>query len=415
MLPAEEQQSSSWRGRPFIVVVQAAHMMLRWAVAAVTLAATTTLSVAPSNASASISTGLVGSGPSHAALALHQWAADLPQTTPGWSFSYAQTSDHGGLADLATGSADFAVTDRAPTDAELAAIDDPADVAVIPIEAEPLVFSAGPTFVFPAPIDANRICSSVTTINHAPFTRSFVARSDASGANVAVSDFCIHQAPSLWDAYRAGVAADPTMLATAPAGFTSGSPISTFPAAGVSLASGADGVANTLANPALLGSVEGVVERGRAQERGLQIADLTGGTTAHSAADGTVTNALNAATVRPDSTLSTGAVSPDDAYPLVTVDYLVARLTPGDPAVAARLRALIDHGLGDGQRRLPSLGYLALPPRVLTLAASRAAAIGSSGPPPPVVSESPSTPLLLLAGLTLAAIPTLKRRRKPRG
>ena len=55
-----------------------------------------------------------------------------------------------------------------------------------------------------------------------------------------------------------------------------------------------------------------------------------------------------------------------DAYPIVTYTWMLFYKKYNDKAKAKALRALIDYGLTDGQKESEALGYVPLPPEVVT-------------------------------------------------
>jgi len=55
-----------------------------------------------------------------------------------------------------------------------------------------------------------------------------------------------------------------------------------------------------------------------------------------------------------------------DAYPIVTFTWMIFHKTYDNKAKAKALRALIDYGLTDGQKESEALGYVPLPPPVVS-------------------------------------------------
>jgi phosphate transport system substrate-binding protein len=55
-----------------------------------------------------------------------------------------------------------------------------------------------------------------------------------------------------------------------------------------------------------------------------------------------------------------------DAYPIVTYTWMMFYKNYENKAKAKALRALIDYGLTDGQKESEALGYVPLPPEVVT-------------------------------------------------
>jgi phosphate transport system substrate-binding protein len=58
---------------------------------------------------------------------------------------------------------------------------------------------------------------------------------------------------------------------------------------------------------------------------------------------------------------------PDD-YPVVTFTWLLVKKTYADAAKAAAVKAFVTYGLSTGQATAPQLGYVTLPPEVVTKA-----------------------------------------------
>jgi phosphate transport system substrate-binding protein len=57
-----------------------------------------------------------------------------------------------------------------------------------------------------------------------------------------------------------------------------------------------------------------------------------------------------------------------DAYPLLTLSWLLVRQRYPDPAQAAALRQFVDFGLTEGQRHSRGLGYMPLPEAIVSRA-----------------------------------------------
>ena len=55
-----------------------------------------------------------------------------------------------------------------------------------------------------------------------------------------------------------------------------------------------------------------------------------------------------------------------DAYPIVTYTWMLFYKNYDNKAKAKALRAMIDYGLTDGQKESEALGYVPLPPEVVT-------------------------------------------------
>jgi phosphate transport system substrate-binding protein len=55
-----------------------------------------------------------------------------------------------------------------------------------------------------------------------------------------------------------------------------------------------------------------------------------------------------------------------DAYPIVTYTWMLFYKKYDNKAKVKAIRALVDYGLTDGQKESESLGYVPLPPEVVT-------------------------------------------------
>jgi phosphate transport system substrate-binding protein len=62
----------------------------------------------------------------------------------------------------------------------------------------------------------------------------------------------------------------------------------------------------------------------------------------------------------------------NEAYPIVTYTWLLARKQYSDPAKAKAVEAMVEYGLTEGQKVAPELGYVPLPQNVVEKVAAAA-------------------------------------------
>jgi phosphate transport system substrate-binding protein len=78
-------------------------------------------------------------------------------------------------------------------------------------------------------------------------------------------------------------------------------------------------------------------------------------------------NALATMTLPPDLRAWIPDPAGDDAYPIVTYTWLLCYKKYQDPKVAQAIKSIVQYGLTDGQRDSVELGYIPLPPNVVTV------------------------------------------------
>lgn len=117
----------------------------------------------------------------------------------------------------------------------------------------------------------------------------------------------------------------------------------------------------------------GYVEYGYAKNNGLTMASLQN-KAGNFVVPSDETAAATLANVELPENLRAFITDPegDQSYPIVTYTWILAYKTYDDPNKAIAVEAMINYGLTEGQKQASALGYVALPPNVVTKVAAAA-------------------------------------------
>ncbi len=112
----------------------------------------------------------------------------------------------------------------------------------------------------------------------------------------------------------------------------------------------------------------GYVEYGYAKQTGMPMAELENHNGKFVKADlQSGKDALATVQLPPDLRAWIPDPAGDDAYPIVTYTWLLCYKKYQDPKVAQTIKSVVQYGLTDGQKDSVELGYIPLPPNVVTV------------------------------------------------
>ena len=299
---------------------------------------------------------LRGAGATFPAPLYVSWIADFEQLHPEISIAYDAVGSGEGIARLTSGMVDFAASDAAMTDAQIAKVAQgvrliPATAGMVvlaynlPGIAQPLRLAHD---VYPAILAGEitswadpRIAAANPGVTLPDRTIAVVARLDASGTTFALTN----NLSAVSDAWRAlhGVA---TRI--------------DWPA-GVMLVRGNEGVAGRI--KVTEGAI-GYVEYGFATRLGLPMALLenrAGTYVAPSSESGVEALAETVAEMPDNLRMFVGDPAGAGSYPIVTYTWLLLLASYGDARRGDAVRRFVHWGLTEGQKASAGLGYLPLP------------------------------------------------------
>lgn len=300
----------------------------------------------PSAAHASLTGTLNGIGSSAQAVAQQTWIAGMQQANPGLTVNYDPQGSGAGRKSFISGAAEFAGSDVALSDTELAgsfALCKPGTKAIdLPVYISPIAIAYNVDGVKNLKLDAASIAKIFsgkitswsdpalralnpgTSLPSAPIT--VVHRSDDSGTTQNVTEYLAANAPSVWTA-------KPSMA---------------FPYTVGDAAKGTSGVATAVKNAK--NSITYIDESGAA---GLSVAQLKVGSTFHTISAAGAAAVVAASPQAPGREPGDLAVAIDrtdttaNAWPLVLVSYVIACRQYRDPGTADLVRAYATHIAGD--------------------------------------------------------------------
>jgi phosphate transport system substrate-binding protein len=300
---------------------------------------------------------LLGTGASFPAPLYEKWFSEYNRIHPGVQINYQALGSGAGIKQFQQGLVNFAASDAAMTDAQIATVKD--GVVMLPLTAGSVVLAynlpGGPgelrlsrqayTRIFlgtithwddPAILNAN----PGKQLPHIAIV--VITKSDASGTTFV---FTSHLS-AISEAWRNGPGAGTAV---------------NFPV----------GIAakGTLGVTALIGRTPGAigyVEYAYAKQTGLPVAVLENKSGKFVGAN-LAAGAAALASIRLPPNLRAWLPDPpgDGAYPIVTYTWILCRRHYADPNVAAALKAVIRYCLGDGQSYAADLGYIPLPAEVI--------------------------------------------------
>ncbi len=301
---------------------------------------------------------LQGTGATFPAPLYQRWFSEYNKLHPDVEINYQALGSGAGIKQFQQGLVNFGASDAAMTDAEMAAVKQ--GVVLLPMTAGSIVL----TYNLPdAPSELKLSRDAYTGIFLGKITQwndpviakanpgaklpdtkiTVVSRSDGSGTTYV---FTSHLS-AISDAWKSGPGAGKTV---------------NFPA-GVA-GKGNPGVAALIKQTP--GAI-GYVEFGYAQQTGMPMASLENKSGKFIKPDlETGKNAL--ASVQLPDNLRAWITDPAgaDAYPIVTYTWLLCYKKYADPKIAATLKSVIQYGLSTGQTFSIQLGYIPLPPNVVS-------------------------------------------------
>jgi phosphate transport system substrate-binding protein len=309
-------------------------------------------------ASAADNITLQGTGATFPAPLYQKWFAEYNKLHPEVQINYQALGSGAGVKQFQQGLVNFGASDAAMTDDEIKAVKD--GVVLLPMTAGSIVL----TYNLPgAPAELKLSRDAYTGIflgkitqwddptiakanpgTKLPSTKiTVVTRSDGSGTTFVFTTHLSAVSP----AWKAGPGAGKSV---------------NFPV----------GVAGK-GNPGVTALIKqtpgaiGYVEYGYAKQTGMPMAELENHNGKFVKAD--LESGKNAlATVQLPADLRAWIPDPqgDTAYPIVTYTWLLCYKKYQDPKVAQAIKAIVQYGLTDGQKDSVELGYIPLPPGVVT-------------------------------------------------
>jgi phosphate transport system substrate-binding protein len=312
---------------------------------------------------------LSGAGATFPAPLYQRWFSDFNKTNPAVTVSYQSVGSGAGVKQFTSGTVDFGASDVAMKDEEIKAV--PKGVLMLPMTAGSVVLA----YNLPdlkAPLKLSReayvgifqgkikkwndpaIAKANPGVKLPDTAIKVVHRSDGSGTTAVFTKFLS--------------AVSPDWKSSVGDGKTVNWPTGTG-------AKGNEGITAQIQQNQ--GSI-GYVEFGYAKQNGLTFASLENKAKAYVEPSEQSAQATLSAVKLPDN-LRAFIVDPEgkDAYPIVTYTWLLAYKTYDSPAKAKALKAVIDYGITDGQKVSSELGYIPLPPDVVTKVKAAADTIAS--------------------------------------
>ncbi len=314
---------------------------------------------------------LTGSGASFPFPLYSAWFKDFGTKSDGVTVNYQSKGSGAGIQDFVNKVVDFAASDAAMTDEQIAKVSD--GVVLLPMTAGEIVLAynlPGVTELkLPRDVYSDIFLGKITTWNdpriaaanegvtlpETPIT--VVVRSDASGTTF---NFTSH------------LAAISAASRPAPA---SGTSVQWPNSAKFIKAPKNDGItATVLQTPGAIG----YVEYGYAKLTGAAMATLENkeGTFVAPGGDG---GAAALATAKFDDRMRAFITDPDgaDAYPIATFTWMLFYNSGQDPEKVDAIKQMVEYGLTDGQAMADSLGYIPMPAEVIEKVRAAAQRIGA--------------------------------------
>jgi phosphate transport system substrate-binding protein len=312
---------------------------------------------------------LSGAGATFPAPLYQRWFSDFNKTNPAVTVSYQSVGSGAGVKQFTSGTVDFGASDVAMKDEEIKAV--PKGVVMLPMTAGSVVLA----YNLPdlkAPLKLSReayvgifqgkikkwndpaIAKSNPDVKLPDTSIKVVYRSDGSGTTAVFTKFLSAVSPDWKSSVGDGKTVD----------WPSGTG-----------AKGNEGITAQIQQNQ--GSI-GYVEYGYAKQNNLAFAALENKAGSFIEPSEQSAQATLSAVKLPDN-LRAFIVDPEgkDAYPIVTYTWLLAYKTYDDPNKAKALKAVIDYSIAEGQKVSSELGYIPLPPDVVTKVKAAADAIAS--------------------------------------
>lgn len=251
-----------------------------------------------------------------------------------------------------------------------------------------------------------------------------VVRADESGESLAVSEFCIDRAATVWQAFRTAAAAQG---AATTAAFERGEPTAVWPRLhGMTIAFRASGAAATVTSPSTGRNAVAYLDLRTADALSTPRVRIDNGTGEHVATTpAAAARGLAAGSWRADGTWDAANTSDDPtASSPAVLSYAVVPTTGLGAGTASSLARLIAHVVCAGQDRAEPLAYARLPTQLVDVAVERISALpgapaatvfsgcGSGSGPPAVVPEAPLSILLPASTIAVAGTATWWFRRR---
>ena len=330
---------------------------------------------------------VTGAGATFPLNMIEQWKSDFNKST-GVSIAYTGVGSGAGRTQLIAGTVDFAGSDVPAAATEVQQLKDKyGDFVYIPETSGGISVQynvPGITGLKLSGATLAKIFSGKITTWNDP---AIAADNGSAGPNLPIQVFVRSDKSG-----TSGVFTDYLSKVDA-ADWTAGS-TQTFPTdKGQIGKAGSDGVANAV--KAASGGI-GYAEHSFAVERQLGEVQVKNGAGEFKGPDtANVTNAIDAATINPDGTLTLNYTTTNaGVYPISTVSYFLIP-TKMDPAKGDNLIAFLNYALGDGQGKAAALGYAPLPDN---LRKASQAAVGRINPtaaqaapaPAPAAASSPA-------------------------
>ncbi|HEV3112465.1 MAG TPA: phosphate ABC transporter substrate-binding protein PstS [Candidatus Binataceae bacterium] len=301
---------------------------------------------------------LQGTGATFPAPLYQRWFSEYNKLHPDVEINYQALGSGAGIKQFQQGLVNFGASDAAMTDAEMAAVKQ--GVVLLPMTAGSIVL----TYNLPdAPSELKLSREAYTGIFLGKITQwndpaiakanpgaklpdtkiTIVSRSDGSGTTYV---FTSHLS-AISDAWKSGPGAGKTV---------------NFPV-GVA-GKGNPGVAALIKQTP--GAI-GYVEYGYAKQTGMPMASLEN-KSGKFVKPGLESGKNSLASVQLPDNLRAWITDPAgaDAYPIVTYTWLLCYKKYDDPKIAAALKSIIRYGLSTGQTFSVELGYIPLPPNVVS-------------------------------------------------
>jgi phosphate transport system substrate-binding protein len=309
-------------------------------------------------ASAADSITLQGTGATFPAPLYQKWFSEYNQKHPEVQINYQALGSGAGVKQFQQGLVNFGASDAAMTDEEMKKVKD--GVVLLPMTAGAIVISynipgvtdlklsraaysgifLGKIKQWNDPIVAK--ANPGVTIPATPIT--VVTRSDGSGTTFVFTTHLSAISPE----WKAGPGAGKSV---------------SFPV----------GVAGK-GNPGVTALIKqtpgaiGYVEYGYAKQTGMPMAELENHNGKFVKADlQSGKDALATVQLPPDLRVWIPDPGGDSAYPIVTYTWLLCYKKYDDPKIAQAIKAVVQFGLTDGQKDSVELGYIPLPPNVVTV------------------------------------------------
>ena len=314
---------------------------------------------------------LTGSGASFPAPIYAAWFKDFSSKSEGTTVDYQSKGSGAGMQDFINGVVDFAASDAALTDEQIAEVD--SGVVLLPMTAGEIVVAYNlpgvgelklPRDVYPEIFLGNitnwndeRIAAANEGVTLPDMPITVVVRSDGSGTTY---NFTSHLAAIDAD-FEAGPGAGTSVQ---------------WPASDkIVKAPKNDGVTATIMQTP--GAI-GYIEYGFAKLTGTPMATLENAAGAY-VAPGSEGGAEALAAAEFDDNMRAFVADPagTEAYPIVTFTWMLFYETGQDAAKVEAIKEMIEYGLTDGQAMAEELGYIPMPEAVIEKVRAAAEDIGA--------------------------------------